>query len=285
MPHSIVDSNSFLDVVRETPELRPFPVTATRLISATADPGIGAGDLAAIFRHDPALSVRVLQVANSSLYGYSGNITTVSRAVVVLGFRAVRNLALAIAASSVYAHGETSHAERSRLWRHSVGCAAVARLLAEEVPGVTADEAFLAGIVHDVGKLIFFDLVPERYRELAALGGGGRGLQLEGCEFGATHTEVGRLCAEQWGLPDELCQAISGHHLQDTSGYSPGLVAVTNLANQLSAAWGIGTDAATDSASLPELPEQNLIPLSAGRAAEIRKLAQGDFDIALTSIS
>ena len=85
MPQLVVGSNSFLDVVRELPELRPFPVTAARLIAATADPDVGAGDLAAIFRHDPALSVRVLQIANSSLYGYSGKITTVRRAVVVLG--------------------------------------------------------------------------------------------------------------------------------------------------------------------------------------------------------
>jgi len=270
-----IDSGSFLSVVNDMSELRPFPTSATRLIQASNDPDSGPRDLAAIIRNDPALSVNLLQTANSSMYGFSGQIRTVDHAVVVLGIRTVRNLAVAMAATAVFSEGGAAADAREQLWGHSLGCATVSRMIAGRTGLVPEDEAFLAGIVHDVGKLIFYDLVPDQYRQIAASSTSRTILEHEHDEFGANHQEIGLRCAEQWGLPEEVIEAISFHHTPDQADLFPDLVSIVGLSNGLSAVWGIGAESPGEDLDL--ILSESPVAISEDELTELRGQATEEF--------
>jgi putative nucleotidyltransferase with HDIG domain len=196
-------------------------------------------ELVTIIECDPTISLQLMRVANSAVYGFPGQIKSVNHAVVILGFREVRNVALALASGEVFGQGKGHGKE---LWRHSLGCAAVARCLAKHVEGASADEAFLGGILHDIGKLIFIDAIPDQYipatKDLDPFAIS----EVEADHFGITHQEVGQICADEWGLPLELNDVIGGHHVfaDDPSMESENMIVVRS-ANYLARLWGLGT--------------------------------------------
>ena len=239
--------SAILDNLPTLPDLRPFPAVATRVVAACQDPSTSSKDLVRIIRCDPAIAARLLSVANSSMYGCSGRIRTVDHAVVVLGFRSVAQLALTAAGAALFAQGTAAARERAALWNHSLGVATVARLVAGHVPGLLAEEAFLAGIFHDVGKLFFYDLAHEQYaavhqRVESSQESTGASIVAEELNvFGITHPEVGQQCGEAWGLTDEINLAIGYHHEPDEVPDYYELVAVIRAADLLAYAWQIGS--------------------------------------------
>ncbi|NOX53230.1 MAG: HDOD domain-containing protein [Planctomycetes bacterium] len=240
------------------PELRPFPAVAARVVAACQDPETSSKDLVQILRCDPAIAARLLSVANSSMYGCSGRIRTIEHAVVVLGFRSVAHLALSVAGATIFSQGETASRERAALWSHSLGVATVGWLLAEHVAGLLPDEAFLAGVFHDVGKLFYYDLAHPLYTELVGRVRPPSGLSPAGLigeeqlVFGITHPEVGQECGEAWGLTDEISIAIGYHHTPEESPDYFELAAVTGAADVLAWAWQVGgSTEATDAGKRP----------------------------------
>ncbi|MFT5524711.1 MAG: HD-like signal output (HDOD) protein [Pirellulaceae bacterium] len=243
---STATNSTILDCLDDLPELRPFPTAASRLLSACDDPGTDSKILAEIIQRDPGFAAKILQVANSSLYGCSGKIRTIDQAVVMLGFRSVKDIAISMAGAAVFANGNTASVEREQLWHHSLGCATVARKLATCIPGILPDEAFLAGIFHDVGKLIFFDLVSNEYAPLVAQHSRGDLLDAEFNTFGITHEELGIECGEDWGLSQAVNCSIGFHHSIDDAPDFGDLVALTSLADAQARRWGLGQQSAAD---------------------------------------
>lgn len=249
--------------------LRPFPTVATRLLQLgdAAD----LRELAGIIECDPAVSLQLLRVANSSLYGFAGQIRSLSHAIVILGYREARNLALSLASGQLF--GQGGRESGMCLWHHSLGCAVVARSLCEFVPAASPDEAFLGGILHDVGKLVFLDVIPDEYTRAT------RNLdpfvieEVESSQFGITHQQVGEQCAEEWGLPRDLRDVIATHHhftpLDDSE---TSLVGVVRIANCLAQEWAVGTqdglDMPTESACLA-----STIDLTAEQLEQLRESA------------
>ncbi|MDA1013435.1 MAG: HDOD domain-containing protein [Planctomycetota bacterium] len=236
-------SPTFLDELDGIPEIRPFPATASRLMAACQNPKSNCKQVAQIIECDPGLSVRLLRMTNSAMYGLRNEVMTVEHAVVVLGMRAVRDLAMSIAAAHLFADGDSAYEARQNLWHHSLGCATVARLLAKHVASVSADEAFLAGVFHDVGKLVFLDTIPDRYTKVTSGHSIQRIVDAEQNEFGITHQQLGMECGEGWGLSFEISEAIGFHHRPDEATEAQDLVSLTHLANGLSRSWGIGGEA------------------------------------------
>ena len=124
------ECQSVSQALDKLPQLRPFPVVASRVLAVCNAEDADVMELAEVMQCDPAMSLRLLQIANSAKYGYCGSIATVEQAIVVLGFRAVRNLALSVSAQAVFNEGKTAGQARQKLWQHSLACAAVARQLA-----------------------------------------------------------------------------------------------------------------------------------------------------------
>ena len=257
-------------VLQGQTELRPFPAVASQILAACDDPNAGPRELSHIIQCDPAVALRLLRVANSSMYGFSGEIRTVDHAIVVLGIRTVRSLAVSAATADVFL-GETSKAARETLWLHSLACASIAGTLASAVE-VAPEEAFLAGMVHDVGKLVFFDVVPDDYAELEDRAGATTIVDMEDSAFGIDHQRIGRRCAEQWGLPGEINAAIGCHHAPERATFSEDLVSVVCLADALTRVWQPSNRRGVEDELANALERANL-PIATSQLDELRPQA------------
>ena len=256
-------------------ELRPFPAVASQILTVCDDPHVRPQELSSVIQCDPAVALRLLRVANSSMYGFSGDIRSIEHAIVVLGFRTVRDLAISAAAADMFATGDAAQAERETLWLHSLACASVAGKLAALV-GVPPEEVFLAGIVHDVGKLIFFDVVPEAYIEIDRQGDSRTIVQLEESEFGVNHQCLGQRCAEEWGLPGTIDVAIGFHHEPESATFAEQLVAVICVADSLARVWHLGSHGSED--ELTFALQRTGLPISTDQIEEIQNQAVSDYE-------
>ena len=221
------------------PDFRPFPAVATRVMAAYDDPNFEPSQIAEIIKCDPTISMRMLSVANSPMYGFSNTITTIEQATVVMGFRAAKNLVMSIAASAVFDAEPSTREAAAQLWQHSLGCAAVARRIAKQV-NVCPDEAFLAAVVHDVGKLILLDADQQAYLDATRNVDSSRITDVEMESFGLTHTDLGERYGAACGLPSEIIDAIACHHdpaAAETCGQLAGVICV---ANSMAISLGLG---------------------------------------------
>jgi putative nucleotidyltransferase with HDIG domain len=223
-------------------EIRPFPQSVGRLLSAIKDPNASSADFANIIESDAALSSKLLRFANCPIYSVTREVRSSEHAVTMLGTRPLRNMALAFAGSSMISQSGNSSKQLEGLWNHSLACATVARLLAKTMPSVSSDDAFLAGIFHDIGKLFFFDVAPKDYPQLVASKSGIDLARAESDMFGVAHDEVGLKLMVAWPLPEEIKVAVRYHHQPDQDFAQSELTAVIHLADALARAFGIGSD-------------------------------------------
>jgi putative nucleotidyltransferase with HDIG domain len=221
-------------------QLRPLPAIALRIMKSCREEQTNVRDLVKLVECDATISSHILSVVNSSLYGYSRDISSINQAVVVLGFKSLSDLAVSIASEKVFSEGELAIQPRLRLYEHSLACAAIARLLADR-PELETDSgaAFLAGMLHDVGKLVLFDVAPDFYSQIQSSCPKTCTIELEQQAFGIDHTSLGAKFAAAWGLPLQINRAIANHH-QAVDESSESLLRITALANQLAKIWGIG---------------------------------------------
>lgn len=218
---------------RKVKDLPPLPRVVRQLMQVVADERSGAEDVTRVLSGDQALAAKILKLVNSPFYGQSGEIGTLTRAVVVLGFSAVRNLALGLTAAGLLrkAGGQDYQV---RFWRHSLATAAAAEVLSC-LGGVPEDpeEAFVAGLLHDVGHPVMALIAPEEFAAAFAPSPTGL-LERETDRFGLTHAKAGQLLLRRWKLPEPLCQAVRFHHNTKvgSNGESP-MVALISLADMM----------------------------------------------------
>ena len=153
--------------IRNIKNLPTLPIIVTRVLEVAADSGSSANELAEIVARDMSVSAKVLNLANSAFYGFSRRITTIPQAVVVLGFETVRSLALSV---SVFEYlnkptGEASF-DREAFWVHSIGCGTVARITAKSLGWRDTGTPFVAGLLHDLGKVILDTDYNDLYQEV-----------------------------------------------------------------------------------------------------------------------
>ena len=222
--------------------VRPLSLTVSRLIATTDDPCITAKEIERVVECDPALAVSVLHFANASAHALATEVKSIDHAVSLMGVRKLRNLAISIAAAGMFKDGDTSMRERHQLWMHSLGCATVARLLAEYVPNVESDDAFLVGVLHDIGKLLLYDVASDRYKELLLSSQAASIIAQEEFWFGTNHAEIGLRSAISWKLPSEIQVGIGYHHSPQSATSHFELAALVHIANQLAKNWNIGSE-------------------------------------------
>ena len=210
---------------------------------------------------DIALSTRLMKYANSAVYGFRGQIGTLRRAITLIGLRAVKSLVLSTAMLNAFPRGDS---RTEYLWRHGVSVGALARLIALRRRGVHPETAFVAGLIHDVGKFVLLQLYPRRYGlvfEEANLSGG-EFQALEEESFGADHAAVGARVVSDWGFGDRLVAAVQLHHatgcLFDGSMPEPmrALIAVVSLADELAYAGQRSTDPVEPPALTPSAAQE-----------------------------
>ncbi len=189
------------------------PQAALALIKACSIPDISNQELAKLASSDLILSAELLRVVNTPLFGFSGQIQSVAKAITLLGIRALRSLVLCLAVRDALRPDELIDFDVVSYWENALRRATAAHLLASAA-GLDADECFTAGLLQDFGLLVLFHLNPEtaiRWSEFALLDPDAR-YAAELSTFNVQHDTVVAMLAKAWGLPDELTTAVGNHH-------------------------------------------------------------------------
>ena len=224
-------------------DLPTIPVIAIKVMQLIESESATAEELAKIVSSDPALAARVLKISNSSFYGCRRQIQTISGAIVILGFSTLRSLVVAASLKQVYnPFGLTE----KMLWEHSFAAGLAARIIAHETRAANVEEAFLAGLFHDIGKIIMSSLDREKFQEVMQHCYN-EGISFEDAERGVypfSHEEVGAHVIKKWNFPEVLATVIMEHHTLEFDALSDpatvSLTAVVSLADQYCLKLGIG---------------------------------------------
>src|SRR6185295_11066693 len=143
------------NAIREISHIATLPEITVKVVELVEDPKSTAQDLHKVIANDPALCARILKVVNSSFYGLPGQIGSINRAIVMLGLNAVKNIAIAASLAKLFRGGELApNFSAKLLWTHSVVTAATCKMLADRIGLACADEAFLSGLIHDIGIMV-----------------------------------------------------------------------------------------------------------------------------------
>lgn len=216
--------------------LPSLPTLITQLLSVIGDPASSARDVSKLISTDQALTAKILKVANSAFYGFPRKIATIEFAVVILGYETVKNLALSVAVLKRFNRGNDHPLfDRQQFWEHAIGCGVAGRMLARKRDRKLEGEAFVAGVLHDIGKLILIEYFPGEFGEALECAKDDLLTIAEAEEkiIGVTHAEVGGWLAEKWKLPETLVQAIAHHHAPNAAEKPSDLLIITHLANAL----------------------------------------------------
>lgn len=235
-----------LDIVfRATQRLPGLPQTTIRALQVINKPDYKVSELTQIIRLDQALAARVLQWANSPFYGLRYKVSTLEHAIMVMGANAIQGLLLTIAVREKLTKSVPGYGlERGELWRHSVAVAAGARWLAKTQKYSQPDQAFVAGLLHDIGKLVLDELLryePSWQAEWSKLQQQGAAfIEMEHWLTGLDHAELGGRIAQQWNLPEVLIEAIAFHHKPEQATIEPCVTYWVHLADAAALMLGIG---------------------------------------------
>jgi|Deesub1362A_J573_1020465.scaffolds.fasta_scaffold05007_4 putative nucleotidyltransferase with HDIG domain len=223
------------DFIRKIRTIPTLPTIMAQIIQTLDDPRSSASELEMIVRNDQALTTKILAVANSAYYGFRHQITTVRRAVVAIGFDEVRNICLSLSLMG-FLHPATFQdvALAEGLWLHALSVSEGAQLVAAAVRKGETSQAFTAGLLHDIGKVILAAFAPSEVRRLDHYVRE-RGLAYRAAEeeLGISHQEVGQALAQHWELPPLLVEVIGRHHAPNRHLTYPEMVAVVHVADYL----------------------------------------------------
>jgi putative nucleotidyltransferase with HDIG domain len=212
--------------------IAPLPALVKEILEVHENPEATAKAMAEVIKKDQSLTSRVLRIVNSAYYGFHRKIGNTRDAVVLLGFEEIKNITLAACLMDTFPLEGAGRFQPKEFWLHSIASAYVARALASRVKELSAENAFVMGLLHDIGKAVLFQHFPETYTTVLEASAE-KNLPLFEVEqqmMKIDHAEVGGIVAESWDLPTPLVRAIQLHHTPDDAeeGYES---FVTNVAN------------------------------------------------------
>ncbi len=261
---------SIADGILDLPSL---PLVVAKIVELVDNPKTNAATLSRLISTDPGLTARMLKLANSAFYGFPRRIGTINLAIVVLGFNTVKDLG--VSSSLVdrfsFTHGINDF-DMTGFWEHSIGTAIAARMISRSGSYRVVGEAFVTGLLHDIGRLIIVRYLPQEFQEIQRLQRERNFLLWEAEKevLGLSHAEIGGLLTQRWNLPEQIVEAIRNHHQPLEETEISLLTATTYFADFLTRrlhpqyaqegkAWGVAE------------PVANLL--------QLRRTANGDVDI------
>ncbi len=257
--------NSLVHKIKAIPTL---PTVFSQLSDAMTNPRVSNDDVTKIISSDQAASIKVLKVVNSAFYGFAGRIDTISRAIMYLGLNEVRNLILALSVINLFKKNKTLLNFRpSEFWSHSIAVGIITRLVGSSIEVKNLENYFIAGILHDIGKLVFFEFAEEDYIKVLTFVEEKKCLikDAEKEVFGFDHSTLGDLLCEKWKIPNSIRNAIRYHHSGISDASTNQLVSSVHIADIAARALNLG------------YPGDNLIPRMNKKAYESIKLKEDFF--------
>jgi HD-like signal output (HDOD) protein len=195
-----------------------IPVVAQQVLAAVDDPTMNAATISALLEQDQSLVARILRVANSPFYGFARKISTVELAIVVLGTNAIKEIIYGLSVKKIFKKVQSLGFDIESFWTYSLFCGSAARVIARKLQYKLAGEAFVAGLMHDIGILVIVQHFSQDYIKIKKLMHE-RNLSLIEAEMAVlntTHSEIGAWLVQKWNLPDKLIQSILNHHIHFT---------------------------------------------------------------------
>jgi putative nucleotidyltransferase with HDIG domain len=210
--------------------LPTIPTVLAKIVQLTDGEGRTSRELVEVIEHDQALTSKILRLANSAFFGQSRQVATIPRAVVLLGFGTVRNLALSVKVWETLGPG-LARRRLEDLWAHAASVALAGKWLSARLRAGDPDETFTAGLLHDVGRLVMAMRLGDLYwRTVEATTPEQTVDQVEAATFGVDHAEVGAWMLEAWNLPPAIVDAVRTHHaVSGRTGASQALVTANRL--------------------------------------------------------
>jgi len=201
------------ELIANLGDLPPLPQVAAQVLRLAADPDSTTQELQRVISTDQALSAQILKIANSAMFGMVREVKTLTQAIMTLGFSTIKSVAIASSARNLYNRGGTGLQERL-LWEHALITALSARAYARAFRSPRLEEAFLGGLMHDIGKSVMGIKFPERYGALvrSIYNEDVDGLDAELELFGFDHAMVGEAILHSWNLPRSLGNTVRWHH-------------------------------------------------------------------------
>lgn len=225
------------DLVDDISGLITLPDVYLRITRLLESPNSSSADIAKVINQDAALTLRLLKVANSSLYSFSSTVDTVTKAVTIIGTAKVRSLALSLTVTDQFDALLNDLVSMEHFWMHSLLCALAARHLGQQARRCDPDTLFTAGLLHDIGELILFNRAPEQSRTaILQVLDSDTTLPIYVVErelLGFDHADVGGALARAWQLPQVLQECIGDHHAIERAQHHPRETALVHLANIL----------------------------------------------------
>ncbi|MBW1780337.1 MAG: HDOD domain-containing protein [Deltaproteobacteria bacterium] len=232
------------EIERAADEMPTFSPILGKVEELSREMNVSPRDLVKVVMLDPVLTGNVIKLVNSSFYGLGQKVQSLSQAVLLLGINTVKNLAIStVMISALFTRGKGSPIHPEAFWRHCLGTAACCKYLARalRIPPDSQEAFFVAGLIHDIGKILFIKTDPTRYEKALEES---RRLSVslafaERSHFGCDHTHVGGLLARKWKLDTPIADVIKGHHEIPEKGKADARALVT-ISNNLCKEWTIG---------------------------------------------
>lgn len=229
-------------MVRDVSTIHSLPMFYSQLSEAIDHPRSSIADIAKIISEDLGLTARILKLANSPLFGCYSKIETITQAVTIIGVLQVRDLALALSVMDVFAGIPESMVNMEQFWRHSLAAGLAARLLATSQREASLERFFVAGILHDIGRLVMYIRVPEISLELLerCRSTGELLHRAERDRFGFDHADVGGALLRRWKIPARVAEPVERHHQSKKAEQYPREASILHFADILAHALQIG---------------------------------------------
>ncbi|NTU41856.1 MAG: HDOD domain-containing protein [Nitrospirales bacterium] len=222
-------TGSVKEAIEKLEDLSTIPIVLTRIVKATSDPSASPAELYSILAKDQALAEKTIRIANSPFFGHSDGISDIHQAILFLGYENIRNIAVSVGVMSM--PSKRGDMNLRNFWAHSYEVGIIAAAVAEIATMISPQTAFLTGLLHDIGRLLFYDLFQDKYREIRGMDDLiEKELEIFGCDHGA----AGGWFAEKARLPKEHVLAIRYHHSPSMATELNDHVAVVALAEALS---------------------------------------------------
>jgi putative nucleotidyltransferase with HDIG domain len=212
-----------------------MPHTLNSVLEGLDSISSSAQTMEKIIRDDPVLTAKMLRIANSPYYGLRREVSSIARAVVILGFVEVRRIVIGLSLTGIFSNDlGFDEFDTKSIWLHSIGVAKVSNMLAEDIDALDADELFTAGMIHDLGRFLLCLYFSSELREILELRKK-KQISLFDAEeqYGLAHTELGAYLAKRWSLSEMLMDVIRYHHRPNSAGPNTLAASVVFLADEI----------------------------------------------------